>query len=1145
MTALTDVLPGTATFVWAELPTSVRVDGLVGREIILERLGPTLMATYIGPDGTIWEFPVTGRTLEDGDALHTVVTEDSQVIACVHALDEGGASRRWLHLRVYEIVGRFGWGRLRIGADEAALASVRGIAGSKEVRGWRQALAWLERKFLFPEPPGRPSPLSMSGGAAGSDAPRTRRMVAIVSPNQDISAPVSCRLVGDGIVATLREVEKGEWRLRQIHRESRPVRDHERIALLHVQVEIFDATVKAGLKRMMRDELARLDSGDHEQTFMAIWRRYHQMENRYALNRMAELGFLEYTRWSYLDDAEDVIQFEIAGGRGGLLARLREEVAAGDEPELECTVQLPEVLGGSTRIEQDSGLLDIELVDENEVGSVIRVDVEQRFLEMRMVRRGKDTARLVTPPPQGFLHAAVRGDHRRLDRRSRALQRLLDGRIPLPQLLPLLQGSPARGKARPAVKPRSLAADECFGSQGPNEEQTLALDRALNTPDIAVIQGPPGTGKTQFIAALQVRLAEEGRKHAVVSHSMLLTSYQHAAVDNLIERSKVWDLPSIKIDSQNRGSTTHIENWRLTTIRALREDLSTPDGRRTMVMREVARQTADYCRAPLPTDELLRRLDDIGGKVAGLVSDELLGQLTDITTELRAAARVAGLQADHRRESALRAARGIRYLPVSFQDDGPEMAESALHRLGQVPVAEEAHLELLRRAADWIGDEPPFLHELAAVRDELLDRLTEHADRLFRPAAREDVVDLLNAIVDDLDARRRETAEGTDAALLEYLEELEGDPEAVLATLRMYTTSLGATCQQADSRAVRDVKDGERLFDTVIVDEAARANPLDLLIPLTLASRRVILVGDQNQLPHMLEPDVERELRAGADNMLATLRQSLFGRLFTLLHSGDTTPGPRRAVRLRRQYRMHPVLGEFVGRSFYESGLASPRQDPESFAHRLDRYEERPAAWLRVPRVAGHEHGGQSKARQVEAEAIAHELRRHALARPDLTFGVITFYSAQVQLIWEQLHKVGLAEPTKRGYRPVDELRHDADGEERVRLHIGTVDAFQGKQFDIVLLSVTRSSRLTPRPEEHPGRPRYDEWARRTYGHLMLSNRLCVAMSRQQRLLVVVGDDEMFTSPFAPESVAPLRDFHRMCAPPSGVTLSYDPGATR
>jgi superfamily I DNA and/or RNA helicase len=108
------------------------------------------------------------------------------------------------------------------------------------------------------------------------------------------------------------------------------------------------------------------------------------------------------------------------------------------------------------------------------------------------------------------------------------------------------------------------------------------------------------------------------------------------------------------------------------------------------------------------------------------------------------------------------------------------------------------------------------------------------------------------------------------------------------------------------------------------------------------------------------------------------------------------------------------------------------------------------------------------------------------------------------------------------------------------------VDAFQGKQFDVVLLSITRSSplpRLDPALADpaHPGHSGYERWASGAYGHLVLANRLCVAMSRQERLLVVVGDDEMFTSRLAPPGVAPLSRFYQLCEPPSPSGLLLSP----
>ena len=104
----------------------------------------------------------------------------------------------------------------------------------------------------------------------------------------------------------------------------------------------------------------------------------------------------------------------------------------------------------------------------------------------------------------------------------------------------------------------------------------------------------------------------------------------------------------------------------------------------------------------------------------------------------------------------------------------------------------------------------------------------------------------------------------------------------------------------------------------------------------------------------------------------------------------------------------------------------------------------------------------------------------------------------------------------------------DTSGKLRERLRVGTVDAFQGKEFDVVLLSMTRSNDIAA------DQPRL---LRRKFGHLMLENRVCVAMSRQQRLLVVVGDSEMLRDEQAAAVLPGLVRFHELCGGEYGVRL--------
>src|ERR1035441_10194189 len=84
------------------------------------------------------------------------------------------------------------------------------------------------------------------------------------------------------------------------------------------------------------------------------------------------------------------------------------------------------------------------------------------------------------------------------------------------------------------------------------------------------------------------------------------------------------------------------------------------------------------------------------------------------------------------------------------------------------------------------------------------------------------------------------------------------------------------------------------------------------------------------------------------------------------------------------------------------------------------------------------------------------------------------------------------------------------------RVRIGSVDGFQGREFDVVFLSTTRSSRSSRAGAQGPNR----------FGFLVLPNRLCVAMSRQRKLLVAVGDAAMMTSAEGRAAVPTLAAFH-------------------
>jgi superfamily I DNA and/or RNA helicase len=238
---------------------------------------------------------------------------------------------------------------------------------------------------------------------------------------------------------------------------------------------------------------------------------------------------------------------------------------------------------------------------------------------------------------------------------------------------------------------------------------------------------------------------------------------------------------------------------------------------------------------------------------------------------------------------------------------------------------------------------------------------------------------------------------------------------------------------------------------------------------------------------------------------------------------------------------MHPELGQFVNENFYApygEGFESPLP-AENFAQKLCKT---PYRWVNIPNEKMCEHekkDGTSRIRKKEAEYIVNTLREYILSEEgkNLSYGVITFYSAQAGLIKKMLK--------------------DKDISERVR--VGTVDAFQGMEFDVIFLSVVRTHNQIPdvnfellgidEKEMDEDSSEYKELLQyketvgmNNYGFLTSENRLCVALSRQKKLLIVVGDSNIFYgkgwNKIAAKCVPAMKNFYEKCKE-KGAVIEY------
>jgi superfamily I DNA and/or RNA helicase len=270
-----------------------------------------------------------------------------------------------------------------------------------------------------------------------------------------------------------------------------------------------------------------------------------------------------------------------------------------------------------------------------------------------------------------------------------------------------------------------------------------------------------------------------------------------------------------------------------------------------------------------------------------------------------------------------------------------------------------------------------------------------------------------------------------------------------------------ATCVGCDHPLL-----GETIFDCAIVDEATQA--ADPLLLIALARAKVaVLAGDPNQLGPVV---------AGGPVAEATLGSTAFERLCR-----------EAAVMLEQQHRMHAEIMTFPSRSMYDGRLVA---SSAVAAHTLDELGVAPdplrprPVWLVdtagkdwIEQRTDFEPGSSlnnapafqfdpSTFNTGNAVRVAAEARR-LLSRglPPTEIAIIAAYSAQARRLRELLR-----------------------AERALGLEIGTVDGFQGREKEAVIVDLVRSN-------DHG-----------EIGFLANTRRMNVALTRARRTLIVVAD---------------------------------------
>ena len=345
------------------------------------------------------------------------------------------------------------------------------------------------------------------------------------------------------------------------------------------------------------------------------------------------------------------------------------------------------------------------------------------------------------------------------------------------------------------------------------------------------------------------------------------------------------------------------------------------------------------------------------------------------------------------------------------------------------------------------------------------------------------------------------------SAVSSWKNELEAkDKHSRTEFSRLYRSNVNlvaATCSICGSRdfmeSYSDMFGGnersDMFFDVVIMDEASKATPLEMAVPLVLG-KKIIVIGDHKQLPPMMDENtIDSALeKIGKKNIAEKLQkaESQFKRLF------EAAAKVRKTIvaTLDTQYRMHEQIMNTI-KQFYQEELAvtgglkcgiSETMDIPDLANKGSRWHgitlnpiinpNTHAVWIDVhtPETylsPGYKNEGELKAIDLVLKALqqadGYSEFINAQQKPeDKEIGIITFYSAQSREI-------------KKKYKGKN-------------YRMDVVDRFQGMERNIIIVSTVRSN-----PKNNIGFAKEIE-------------RINVAFSRARRLLIVVGNKRQFES---------------------------------
>lgn len=621
---------------------------------------------------------------------------------------------------------------------------------------------------------------------------------------------------------------------------------------------------------------------------------------------------------------------------------------------------------------------------------------------------------LAVVPPQGHLELDVRQSQIALKRQIGALDAVKFGRNARPDLRDIITGKRSPDTPLPPD-------DVTFFQADLDDDKLAAVRSALGTKDLLIVEGPPGTGKTKFITELVAQVLNRTPEARILLSSQTNVALDHALlnIEKLAQREKI-PLRAVRIarrdDEKVSGELNHL-------LLEHRVGIWLDEA-----MQKSEAFLVDWARRHDITAENVQigmALADLRTATARLVTTQ--DRLSELRNELKDFE-------EERSEIEKDKTRGDEFRAV--------IADIRLKQ-GEVSAV-EGEMAAIRRAFQIANDKARGFPDLAGQ----LEKMTEQ--ELIELEA-----DFINHAEHGPQFRKLLT-------LVEEWRQRFGQSSDFHGAYISDCDLIGGTCLGVAAHSLQSVE-----FDLCIIDEASKATPTEMLVPMAKA-RKWVIVGDPNQLPPFVD---ESQQARHALHAQGISRQDMRE---TLLDHFIKVAPQECQVSLLTQHRMVKPIGDLVSSCFYKDSLKNVNDKTCPWLAKSLALP-RPVTWINT---AGHRSRFESFHRgtyvnDAEVEEIGNLLLRLQLAaskrRQSYSVALLSGYGGQVAA----LERLAIARQ-----RQLPDLLIES----------GTVDSYQGREADIAIYSVTRSN------------------SEGKIGFLREHERLNVALSRAKLGLAIVGD---------------------------------------